>query len=142
MMQAFYAAVAAFAFSLIFNIDRKSALFASVAGGLSWAIYLAVFARTASEPAAYLLAALFTGLASELLAVALKKPATLFVVSSMIPLVPGANLYRTMVEAVAGRHEAALSEGIRALVIAGAIATGLALAASLARIYSRVRRAV
>lgn len=141
MIPSVCAAAATFAFALIFSVRPREALLSAVTGGLAWALYLAVTACRGAEPLAYFTAALFAGLMSETLAKPLRKPATLFLVPSMIPLVPGANLYRTMTEAVFGHYHDALSEGVRALIIAGAIATGLALSASLTRIYGRVRRA-
>lgn len=138
-LEPLYAAAATFCFARIFNVKRREAVFSAFAGGLVWGVFLAARYACRSELLSLFSAALFAGLMSEVLAKALKKPVTLFVVPSMIPLVPGANLYQTMVEAVSGQYDKAFQTGMQAMLIAGAIATGLAFSASLSRTYGRVR---
>jgi len=139
ILEALFAAIATFGFAMIFNVKRLEAISSGLAGGLSWGLYLYLKASCGSEALSFFCAALFSGLVSEVLAKVLKKPATLFVVPCMIPLVPGATLYRTMSFALLGQYDKAFHEGMTALLIAGSIATGIALSASLTRIYAKAR---
>ena len=72
-----------------------------------------------------LLAAAFALSYSEIMAKALKTPATLFVVPAIIPLVPGGSLYYTMSYAVQRDMANARVYGTRTLESALAIAAGI-----------------
>ena len=72
-----------------------------------------------------LFAAAFALSYSELMAKALKTPATLFVIPAIIPLVPGGSLYYTMSYAVHRDVANARLYGTRTLETALAIAAGI-----------------
>ncbi|HOV64896.1 MAG TPA: threonine/serine exporter family protein, partial [Spirochaetia bacterium] len=65
---------------------------------------------------------------------------TVFIVSAIIPLVPGGGMYYTMMESIRGNIDGALSFGFETVSIAGAIAAGLAIASSLIRLVSKNRQ--
>ena len=92
----------------------------------------------AGPAAGYMAGALCVGLLSEVFAVILKKPATVFIVPGIIPLVPGGGMYETMLMAMWGKMDAAAVTGFNTITAAAAIAVGIALASSLARLASRI----
>jgi uncharacterized membrane protein YjjP (DUF1212 family) len=126
-------------FAYFFSTSRYDILWASFFGAVGWTVYLAIRDASGSEAAAYMAGALSVGLLSEAAAVLLRKPATVFIVPGIIPLVPGGGMYETMLYSVLGRGEEAATAGFRALTAAAAIAVGIALASSLARLTSRFR---
>lgn len=138
-LQVLYATLATLGFSLLFNNPLRTSLYASLAGGFGWMIYLLLFQHYASAFQANLGAALMLGILCEMLAIILKKPATLFIIGAIIPLVPGSFIYTTMAESMSGHYETALRAGMDTLLIAIAIASGLALSSPLIRIYHRVK---
>ena len=87
----------------------------------------------------YFLGALCVGLLSESAAAIFKKPATVYIVPGIIPLVPGGGMYETMFAVVLGRKDAAAFIGFNTLIAAASIAVGVALASSLARLVGRIR---
>lgn len=139
VLQILYATLATLGFSLLFNNRLRTSLFASLAGGAGWLVYLLLVQQRVSVFESNLGTALVLGILCESLAAILHKPATLFVVSAIIPLVPGSFIYTTMAESMSGNYESALRAGMDTLLIAIAIATGLALSSPLILIYRRVR---
>ncbi|MBL8026053.1 MAG: threonine/serine exporter family protein [Fibrobacteres bacterium] len=140
LVQTLYAAGATFGFTILFNTRRFESFVASLSGGLGWLVYLIVLDKTGSLFEANLLAAAFVGVISEVSAKLFKKPATLFIVSAIIPLVPGALIYKTMASAISGSHSESLTVGMDTLLIAGAIAAGLAFSSSIMKVLFSLRK--
>ncbi|MDF2880874.1 MAG: rane protein [Clostridiaceae bacterium] len=120
-----YASLATLAFGIIFNIRGKKLAFASLGGGISWAVYLLSLRLFSSMIFSYFLAASIVTLYSEIMARVLKAPITTFVICAIIPVVPGGGMYNTMLESVKGNVQTALSIGVETITIAGAIAVGI-----------------
>lgn len=133
-LQLLWAFLATLGFGVVFRAPARDMPFAALGGALSWGAYLALRAVTGSDSLSYFIASIAVGLYAEIAAALLKRPATLFIISAIIPLVPGAGMYRTMFEAVAGSAEASAQTGFQTLTLAGAIAGGLAVASAVSRI--------
>ena len=89
---------------------------------------------------AYMLGSLVVGLLAEFCAVVFKKPATVYIVPGIIPLVPGGGMYETMLMAVLGNAESASATGFKTVSAAAAIAVGIALASGVARFITTIRK--
>lgn len=126
-------------FAFFFNITKYDILWAALLGGGGWIFFLYVWHSSSSSAFAYIAGAFTVGALAEFLAIILKKPATIFIVPGVIPFVPGSGMYETMLNAVLGNGDLALHVGFSTLTAAGAIAVGLALASSIARLVSRFR---
>ncbi|QAT40264.1 threonine/serine exporter family protein [Clostridium sp. JN-9] len=129
-----YASIATLAFGIIFNIRGKNLVFASLGGGISWAVYLLSLKFFSSMIFAYFLAAAIVTLYSEIMARVLKTPVTTFVICAIIPVVPGGGMYNTMMESVKGNVQTALSMGVQTITIAGAIAVGILFISTIVKI--------
>lgn len=114
-----------FGFALLFNARGEKLVWASLGGLLSWGVYLAVGLVYRSDPARYFIAALVLTIYAEIMARLHRSPATVFLVSGTIPLIPGGSLYYTMSCAVAARWSEALHTGLATLLLAIAIAAGI-----------------
>ena len=114
-------------FSLLFNIRGRRLIPAALGGLLAWGVYLAAMTRWPSGPLCYLIASAAFTLYAEVLARAIKTPATPYLVASAIPLIPGGSLYRTMEYALQGDGEAFMRQGLDTLLLAAAIAVGILL---------------
>ena len=97
-------------FGVLFNIRGKRLLGAAFGGFLSWTIFLLCGLFSASDPLNYFIAATITTFYGEIMARVLKTPATTFVITSLIPLIPGGSLYYTMAYAYE-KSENFLSKG-------------------------------
>ncbi len=89
-------------FALVFHINRNCILPAAFGGFLSWAVYLLTEAVTGGFMLPCFVGALAAGIWSEAMARAFKKPATVFLISGIIPLIPGSTCYATMNSLVNG----------------------------------------
>jgi uncharacterized membrane protein YjjB (DUF3815 family) len=126
-------ALATFGFALIFRARPRDLPLAACGGALAWGIRLLAGAGGGSDPMAYFMAAITVGLYAELVATIMRTPATVIVVASIIPLVPGGGMFYTMSLATVGDAASAATMGFSTLMLAGAIAAGLAVAAAVAR---------
>ena len=137
LIQLLTAFLSSLGFSMIFGLRRRFLVYAALGGLLCWGIYLGMDAWTHREFLSCLLAAAFAVVYAELLARWLKTPATLFVVPSILPLVPGGSLYYTMENVVHGRLEAARRFGMQTLIVALAIAAGISFVVALRELHTR-----
>ena len=136
-LAALYAAGAAGFCAFYFNTNKYDVLWGAVLGALGWVSYLIVLKTGGSSMYAYFLGAFVVALLSEILATIIKNPATVYVLPGLLPLVPGGGMFQTMRAAVNGNMESALSLGFSTLGAAGAIALGIAIASSIARLISK-----
>jgi uncharacterized membrane protein YjjB (DUF3815 family) len=117
--------VGALGFALIFGMRKRYLFAASLGALLGWGVYMMVDALIGDVFLPSLAAAAFALTYSEMMAKALKTPATLFVVPAIIPLVPGGSLYYTMSYAVQRDMASARVYGAKTLETALAIAAGI-----------------
>jgi uncharacterized membrane protein YjjB (DUF3815 family) len=129
-----WALLATMGFGLLFRAPIRDLPFAALGGALAWGAYMGMRILSDSDAFSYFAASIAVGLYAETLAGLLKRPAALFILCSIIPLVPGGGMYYTMFYAVSGRADAASSALFATLSAAGAIAAGLAVASAIARI--------
>ena len=90
-----------FGFAALYNLHGKKLWTAGLGGLISWAVYLAVQVMIKNNFLINMFAAMAATIYAEMMARTLKTPATIFLISSIIPLVPGGNLYYTMNYAIA-----------------------------------------
>lgn len=129
MMEIFIELVTAFfgslGFALMFGMRKRHLLWASYGGLFSWGIYLAVLALSENVFFAVLTASIFSMAYSEFMARFRKCPATLFVITAIIPLVPGSSLYYAMSYAVNGDILSAQYHAHQTLIWVLAISAGI-----------------
>ena len=137
IMQLAAAFVGSLGFAMVFGMRRRYLFFSSLGALLGWGVYLLAdyFLESAFLPP--LFAAAFAVSYSEIMAKALKTPATLFVIPAIIPLVPGGSLFYTMSYAVRGDAEGARLSGIQTLESALAIAFGISLVLALRELRTK-----
>lgn len=123
---------ACFAISIHFNVKGKLIFFAALGGALSYYTYV-ISSPTNSVIIQNFFASIVASIYSESLARILKVPAPTFLIISIIPLVPGSNLYRTMELCISSKLSKFASSAVETLGIAGAIALGILLVSSMFR---------
>ncbi|MGI6183100.1 MAG: threonine/serine exporter family protein [Candidatus Fimadaptatus sp.] len=140
--QVIMALLGSIGFGILFNLRGLRLMLAGLGGMLGWIIYLILFHFTGQEVMCYGIATILTTLYSQALARIVKSPATLFLVPSVVPMLPGGYLYYTMLYAVQGNWDAFLSQGILTLSTATAIAVGMMLGSSLYSTILAIKRAI
>lgn len=122
--EAIAAFVAAFGFCFILEVPRRLIVPSSLAAIVCWILYLvgglcgfsSLWSALVASAAVYLLA---YGQAR-----VLKAPVSIFLIIAILPLVPGANIYRTIYSMITG--EGSTADALAAtLLMAGAIALGI-----------------
>ncbi len=113
-------------YCIIMSLPKKALWISSLSSALTYIIFRLVFISISSEYMGYLAASCFAALSAEVLARACKMPATIFIFPSVIPLVPGLGLYRTMLCLVRNDMNGFASEGTKTLIISGIIAVTVA----------------
>ena len=84
----------------------------------------------ADSAAASLLAVIPLTILTRVFAILLKTPVTVFLLSGIFPLVPGAGIYYTAYYFIQGNNALALSNGISTFKVAVALAVGISLVLS------------
>lgn len=134
LRDAFWSAIAAVGFAVLFHVPRHALWGCAVAGALGHAIRTGLIQATGMPiEAATLCAATAVGFWGELLARHYHIPRLVFTVPGVIPMVPGVFAYRTMtgIFEIIGIADLTPLEGVETLLstAVNAIRTGLILAA-------------
>lgn len=125
LIQLLTAYLGALGFGILYNLHGKKLLYASLGGLLSWAVYLLVNQLTESPYPCALIATMAITLYSELMARIHKAPVTGFLGTAVIPLIPGAGLFRTVSAVMLKNTEQATAQGTYTLLFAASMAAGI-----------------
>lgn len=121
-----FAALGTVGFIILFHVPVKYVPICALVGGFGWTLTYCLI-EFAGMP--YGLATLFgtilAMLLSRFMAVAMRCPTIIFLISGIIPVVPGGSVYRTVVYLVTGQSAMARSTGIMAVQTAIAIVLGI-----------------
>lgn len=127
--------LASLCYSFIFNVKGKNIWIAGLIGAIGGIFYKVSLYFTASELLANFIGVIALSLLSEILARKCKTPVTTFLGISLIPLVPGAGMYQTMLRAIHGNATQALKQGLSTISIAGVLAFGILIVSTCMRLY-------
>ncbi|MDO4814832.1 MAG: threonine/serine exporter family protein [Gemella sp.] len=128
-----------FAFAIFFNAPKKSLVACSLIGGITWIIYIFINKYYDDKVLATFIAATIMGLLADFCSRKYKMPATVFIYTGMIPLIPGYSLYYTMHHLVIKDYLIGTKSAIDTLLIAGAIAAGIFIASVFSASIKRVK---
>ena len=122
-----YAFLACIGFSMLFNIHGAGMLICAGGGALGWLCYLLTGPLVGNDIIQSFFAALVISAWSEVMARLLV---------ALFPLVPGGGIYYTMEHALNGDTELFLDTLMHTLGLAGALAVGVLLVASVVRLFT------
>lgn len=128
-----------FAFAIFFNAPKKSLIECSLIGSVAWIVYIWGLHLTGDVVLGTLIAAILVGLLAGYSSKRLKMPATVFIYTGIIPLIPGYGLYYTMHHLVTKHYELGARTGVDTLLQAGAIAVGILVASVFSDSIKRVK---
>lgn len=124
MYEVLAATVGTVAFSVLFGVPRRYYLYCGVIGGAGWLVY-SLLLRWLSVTESTLFASMVVILMSRQSAVLERCPVTIFLISGIFPLVPGAGVYWTSYYIVTNQLDLAAEKGFLALKVAVAIVLGI-----------------
>ena len=119
------AAITSASFALMFNTDKKHIVYIGLCGLGTYAIYYLTANLFDSLFWAAFISASFTALFSEITARVRKAPAIIFLLTGIVPTVPGGGLYYTMQNMILGNMSKALSYLVETLEVGLGIAGGI-----------------
>ena len=140
ILQLATAFVGSLGFAMLFHVKKERLLLASLGGLLAWGVYLLVGRMSDQEVVRYFVASVVLTVYAETLARLVKCPATLFIVTASIPLIPGGSLYRTMQYFMLNDLEAFSLQALTTVLLAVAIAAGMLLPTAIFQLGRRVRQ--
>lgn len=127
-------------FALMINAPGRTVLPASVIAVLGYDLFLFLSKYMGTNLiAAYFFATVLIALLCEIEARMMRMPSTVFLLSALVPLVPGYSLYRAMLALVENDGNAAAAAGFSAAQGIMAIAVGAAVTSVCFRALSRRR---
>ena len=126
--------VGTLAFAELFNIRGKRLVYAALGGLLSWSLFEIIDIFINNEVFIYFVVALLSSFYAEILARILKTPTTAFIITSLIPLIPGSSLYYTMAYAFHSDVDRFMQKGIYTLELASSLALGIIIATTVVNI--------
>ena len=113
-------------YAYILNAPKKTILPASFIGLFGYMAYVLLGMAGMGTMSAYFLSTVLVSVVCEIEARVMRMPSTIFLLSALVPLVPGYNFYLAMLALVEDRGAAAAREGLVAVQIVAAIAIGAA----------------
>ena len=136
LIQCVFSVVACYGFVIVFNIHGFGNLLCALGGGITWAAYCAVLALGGHELLGYFTATVVAAVFAEIMARVRKYPAISYLISSLLPLVPGAAIYYAAQEAFQGNSAGFVSHSTHALSIAAVMSVGILLVVSLTKAWT------
>ncbi len=125
ILQVIASGVGIWCFAITFNVPKKEYLFCAINGAVSWMMYLifgwfgfgVTFACLGASFTITILARVFSALR--------KHPATVYLITAIFPLVPGAAIYYTAYYLMMDNYPMAGAKGLEAFKMAGGITLGI-----------------
>ena len=125
LIQFFVAMTATVAVAILFTTPKRELLFCGLGGAISWICYYVINEKSGNTVAASLVATLLLAVFSRALAVFRENPATIYLLSGIFTLVPGAGVYYTVYALISGNRAQFTTKGLETLEIALAIVFGI-----------------
>ena len=129
--QFFLAAAGTLSFAILFACPRRCLPYCALVGAVGWLGYELLTLLGADAATASLLAVIPLTILTRVFAITQKTPVTVFLLSGIFPLVPGAGIYYTAYYFLQGEQELFASKGGETFKVALALALGIALVCSL-----------
>lgn len=123
--------LATLSFAFLFAAPKNQLFFCGLTGGLGWIAYLICLDMGSGKTIANLIATLALTVIARSFASIHKMPVTVYLISGIFPLVPGAGIYYTSYYFIMNEMEQCSTNGMETIKIAGAIALGIVFGFSL-----------
>ena len=125
MIQFIVSLIATLSFAVLFNAPRKELIFCGLTGGIGWIVYLICLKNGISLYIACLFATFILTLLSRTISALRRNPTTVYLVTGIFPLVPGAGIYYTAYYLIMGQMSDFSTKGVETFLIAGSISLGI-----------------
>ena len=133
MIRSLAAGLGTIAFALMFRVRKRRVVDCGVLGTITWLAYMICIKIWNNEAIAVFVSGFAAVLASRVLAVLRRCPATVFLMTSLIPLLPGISLYRTIYYLLMGNAQISMHFGKLCFLTAFTIAVSIAVVQQIPR---------
>ncbi len=116
---------ATLSFAVLFGAPKSELFFCGLAGSIGWVVYLILTGFDGGITIANLIATLALTVFSRTIAAIRKNPVTVYLISGIFPLVPGAGIYYTSYYFIMNDMKQCSSYGMETIKVAGAIVLGI-----------------
>ncbi len=135
VLRAFFGAfIGAVGFAMLVHVPKRSWLPSGIIAGLSYLVYWLLTQAGLPDPMGIFIGSLFGSLTGQICARKLKMIGTIFLMSAIVPVVPGLGLYRMMAFLGEGQTTAGVNLGIQAMITIAMIALGTSMGSFIDRI--------
>lgn len=125
IVQFIIAMVATASFSILFSAPMGQLILCAATGALGWLSYLILVELGTGPVVASLIATFILTILSRIFSSIRKNPVTIYLVTGIFPLVPGAGIYYTSYYLIMNQLDLFASKGMETFKIAGAISIGI-----------------
>ena len=125
--QFFLAAAGTLSFAILFACPRRCLPYCALVGAVGWLGYELLTLLGADAATASLLSVIPLTILTRVFAITQKTPVTVFLLSGIFQLLPGAGIYYTAYYFIQNENSLALAKGISTFKIAVALAIGISL---------------
>ena len=125
VLQVVSAFIGVVAVAVLFQVPKKHLVLAGVTGASGWLVELVMEEVLKSAVFSSFLAALLVALLAQIFARVSKAPVTLYLVTGILPLVPGVGMYRTVYYLLQSNRELTAYYFSYTLQVAGMIALAI-----------------
>lgn len=140
IVQFFLSTLATYGFTIYFKLPKRVRIITSALSGFIWVVYELLFDFSNNYMVSYLLSSFLIGVCSESSAVYFKKPATVFTLPCLVPLVPGAGMYYIMYYFIESNYAVMREHVIKTTLTTSALALGIVLSQGIVRIIRELFR--
>ena len=125
IIQFLVAMIATIAFSILFSAPKKELLFCGFTGALGWIVYYVMTQKNINLIFSAAIATFVLTIFARSFAVIRRNPATVYLVTGIFPLVPGAGIYYTAYYLFTRNNTMSGLKAIETFEMAGAIVFGI-----------------
>lgn len=129
-------------FAYIFNCPPKAVVKGCVAGGFGWVAYQIGMDLHYGTIISTFIGSIVLSIICEICARLYKDAVTVFTIPAILPLVPGAGLYYTMLYFIQNDYDLALDKGVETLGCAAAIAIAILIVSSITRLIFKIKKGI
>ncbi len=119
------AVFATISFAILFNVPKKELPFSGFTGAFGWLVYFILTKLGCGSVLASVLATFLLTIFARIFAVLRHNPATIYLLTGIFPLVPGAGIFYTAYYLFIGNRAVSSSNAIQTFEVAGAIVLGI-----------------
>lgn len=119
------AMLATISFAVLFTAPKHEVVYCGLTGALGWIVYYAMTENGINLVLASMVATFCLTVLARCFAVVRKTPVTVYLLSGIFPLVPGAGIYYTAYYLFMGDTAMSGFKGLQTLEVAGAIVFGI-----------------